>query len=107
MKINLNNYELLQLFGAYFGQDHDLFFDYDPNKSFLTQAVAAYKRDCELSPEDIQKCIGEIKEILSHGYSEEKLEHEIIPLYEIPSNPDFFKLSHQEFLEKVLEELER
>ena len=107
MKINRNEYELLQLFGIYFSQDFDLFFDYDPKQSFLSQAVNAYKKDHKPSSDKIYKCIREIREILSHNYSEQQLENEIIPLYGIPSNPDFFKLNHREFLEKVVEELER
>ena len=106
MNISASRSEIQQLFTPYFGQDYDLFFDYDSSKPFMNQAVTAYKKDCEDVPEDIQKCIAELKEILTHNYSEQQLENEIFPLYGIAGDPDY-KMSHREFLEKVVEELER
>ena len=106
MKVEPKDTEISQLFSIYFGQDFDLFFDYDKSKSFTEQAISAYKKDCEDVPEDIQRCIQELKEIINHNYCEQQLENEVFPAYYTAGDPDD-KLNHREFLEKLVEELER
>ena len=105
MTINANDYELFQL-SIYFGQDYDLFFDYDKNKPYIEQAVSAFKKDSVNDPESIPQCIKEIREIQNKNYTDQYLQENLLPEFGLFGDPDE-KLNIQEFLEKIVEELER
>ena len=100
LNISFNDLEIAQLFGIYFGQDKDLFTEIDLNKPMIPQLIASYKQDC--SPENLERVVQELKELISLNYSEEKLKDEVFPEIGAPINTAYFGLGYQEFLIEVL-----
>lgn len=101
----LDKTEMADLFGIYFGQDYDLFTNYDESKPMIPQLVKSYKKDC--SSQDLNNVISELKTLIGLEYSEEKLRDKIFPKLGISISTSYVGLTYQGFLEKVLEELSR
>ena len=95
---HLNKTEMADLFGIYFGQDYDLFTNYDESKSMIPRLVKSYKKDC--SPQDIYNIINELKELIGLGYSEENLRDNFFTKLGISISTFYVGLTYQGFLEK-------
>ena len=100
---HLDETEMADLFGIYFGQDYDLFTNYDGSKPMIPQLVESYKKDCSLK--DLDNAISELETLIGLEYSEEKLRDKLFPKLGISISTSYLGLTHKEFLIEVLGEL--
>ena len=101
----LQKTKMADLFGIYFCQDYDLFTDVDWEKPFIFQVVSSYKNDSTRT--ELTEVIEELATLIAYEYTEDKLKNKVFPDLGIEMSMSKLGLTHREFLEKVLEELER